>query len=331
MRRRQFIRLLAGAAVVLPQALPAQQIERVPKIGALIPYLESDTEAQGQMAALRDGLEKLGLIPGRSVRIDERWTAGDFGMLRRAAKELVTLRPDVIISRSTAATAALLYETRTAPVVFLLISDPVGDGFVVSMARPGGHATGFADAPASVATKWLEFLKELAPRISRVSVMYGAGTAPGDGLYYLRSIRAGASSKHLKVMGIRVKNPDEIERDIAGIAREPDGALIVTPDLTTTLYRATIISAASRYRVPAMYPFRYVATEGGLISYGVDVIDQYRHAADYVDRILKGATPRELPVQRPTKFELAINLKTARALGLDVPPTLLARADAVIE
>jgi putative ABC transport system substrate-binding protein len=331
MRRRQFISLLAGAALAPPQALRAQQNERIPRIGVLIPYLESDAEAQAQMVALRDALEKLDLIPGRSVQVDERWTAGDFGVLRRAAKELVALRPDVIISRSTAATAALLYETRTKPVVFLLISDPVGDGFVVSMGRPGGHATGFADAPASVAAKWLGYLKALAPRINRVAVMYGTGTAPGDGLYYLRSIQTEASSKHLKVMGIRVKNPDEIERDIAGIAGEPDGALIVTPDLTTTLYRGAIISTASRYRVPAMYPFRYVAAEGGLISYGVDVADQYRHAAGYVDRILKGAKPRELPVQRPTKFELAINLKTAKALGLDVPASLLAHADEVVE
>ena len=241
------------------------------------------------------------------------------------------MRPDVIISRSTAATAALLYETRTRPVVFLLISDPVGDGFVVSMARPAGHATGFTDIPASMAGKWLELLKEMVPRISRVAVMYGSGTAPGDGLYYLRSIQAEAHSKHLKMAGIRVNNPGEIERGISGIAREPDGALIVTPDLTTTLYRDAIIRMTLRYRVPAMYPFRYVAAEGGLISYGVDVADQYRHAAEYVDRILKGAKPRELPVQAPTKFELAINLKTAKALGLDVPGTLLARADEVIK
>ena len=331
MRRRQFIRLLAGAALALPQALRAQQIERVPRVGVLIPYLESDAEAQAQMVALRDALEKLGLIPGRSVQVDERWTAGDFGVLRRAAKELVTLRPDVIISRSTAATAALLYETRTKPVVFLLISDPVGDGFVVSMARPGGHATGFADAPASITGKWLDLLKEMAPRINRVAVMYGTGTAPGDGLYYLQSIKAEAYSKHLKAIGIRVKNPGEIEQDISGLASEPDGGLIVTPDLTTTLYRGAIIKTTLRYRVPAMYPFRYVAAEGGLISYGVDVADQYRHAAGYVDRILKGAKPRELPVQRPTKFELAINLKTAKALGLDVPASLLAHADEVVE
>jgi putative ABC transport system substrate-binding protein len=207
----------------------------------------------------------------------------------------------------------------------------VGDGFVVSMARPAGQATGFTDIPASMAGKWLELLKEMVPRISRVAVMYGSGTAPGDGLYYLRSIQAEAHSKHLKMAGIRVNNPGEIERGISGIAREPDGALIVTPDLTTTLYRSAIISMALRYRVPTMYPFRYVAAEGGLISYGVDVADQYRHAAEYVDRILKGAKPRELPVQAPTRFELAINLKTAKAIGLTVPPSLLARADEVIE
>ena len=328
--RRDFITLVGGVAA-WPLAAPAQQTERIPRVGALIPYADTDPEAQAQMAVFRDALDKLGLAPGRIVQLDERWTAGDFGMLRRAARDLVAMRPDVIISRSTAATAALLYETRTRPVVFLLISDPVGDGFVVSMARPAGHATGFTDIPASMAGKWLELLKEMVPRINRVAVMYGSGTAPGDGLYYLRSIQAEAPSKHLKIIGIRVNNPGEIERGISGIAREPDGALIVTPDLTTTLYRDAIIRMTLRYRVPAMYPFRYVAAEGGLISYGVDVADQYRHAAEYVDRILKGAKPRELPVQAPTKFELAINLKTAKALGLDVPGTLLARADELIE
>ena len=331
MRRGQFIRLLGGAVVAWPMVLHAQQIDHVPRVGALIPYLETDSEAQTQMAVFREALEKLGLAPGRSVQIVERWTAGDFGMLRRAAKELVALQADVIISRSTAATAALLYETRTKPVVFLLISDPVGDGFVVSMARPGGHATGFTDIPASIARKWLELLKEMVPRISRVAVMFGTGTAPGQGLYYLRSLQAEAHSKHLQTIGIRVKSPSEIEEDVRRVAREPDGALIVTPDLTTTLYRDAVIRTTLRYRVPAMYPFRYVAAEGGLMSYGVDVVDQYRHAAEYVDRILKGAKPRELPVQVPTKFELAINLKTAKALGLTVPPSLLARADEVIE
>jgi putative ABC transport system substrate-binding protein len=327
--RRKLLAALAGTAA-RPLVARAQPNERIPRVGVLIPYLDNDTEAQAQMAAFRDGLEKLGLVPGRSVQIDERWAAGDFGVLRRAAKELVTLRPDVIISRSTAATAALLYETRTKPVVFVVISDPVGDGFVVSLVRPGGHATGFTDIPASVARQWVELLKEMAPGISRVAVMW-AGTAPGNGLYYLRSLQAEAHSRHLKMMGIRVKNPSEIERYISGLASEPDGGLIVTPDLTTTLYRGAIISTTLRYRVPTMYPFRYVAAEGGLISYGVDVTDQYRRAADYVDRIVKGAKPRELPVQQPTKFELVVNLKTARTLGLTVPPTLLALADEVIE
>jgi putative ABC transport system substrate-binding protein len=328
--RREFIVTLLSGAAAWPLAARAQQ-NRTPRIGVLIPYLESDSEAQAQMAAFRDGLEKLGLVPGISVQIDERWTAGDFGVLRRAGKELVALHPDVIICRSTAATAALLYETRTKPVVFLLISDPVGEGFVVSMARPAGHATGFTDIPASVARQWVGLLKEMAPGIRRLAVMYGTGTAPGGGLYYLRSLRAEAHSKHLEMIGIRVKNPGEIERDIKEIARAPDAGLIVTPDLTTTLYRGAIINTTLRYRVPTMYPFRYVAAEGGLMSYGVDVADQYRHSADYVDRILKGAKPRELPVQAPTKFELAINLKAAKALGIDVPATLLARADEVIE
>jgi putative ABC transport system substrate-binding protein len=272
MRRRDVLSLLGGAAVSWPGVACAQQIDCIPRVGVLIPYLETDTEAQAQMAAFRDGLEKLGLAPGRSIQIEERWTAGNFGTLRRAAMELVALRPDVIISRSTAATAALLYETRTKPVVFLLISDPVGDGFVVSMARPGGNATGFTDAPASVAGKWLELLEEMAPGISQVAVMYGTGTAPGDGLYYLRSVEAAARSKQVKVIAIQVKNAGEIEQDISGLGRQPHGALIVTPDLTTTLYRGAIISTALRHRLPAMYPFRYVAAEGGLMSYGVEFL-----------------------------------------------------------
>jgi putative ABC transport system substrate-binding protein len=331
MKRRELITLIGCAAAAWPLAARAQQVDRIPRVGVLVPYLETDTEAQSQMAALRDALEKLGLAVGRSIQIDERWTAGDFGMLRRAAKQLVTLRPDVIISRSTAATAAILYETRTRPVVFLFIADPVGDGFVVSMARPGGHATGFTDAPAAVAGKWLELLKEIVPSIRRVAVLFGTGTAPSDGLYYLRSVRAAAHSKHVNVISIRVKSAGEIEQDVSGFAREPHGALIVTPDLTTTFYRRAIVSTTLRHRLPAMYPFRYVAAEGGLISYGLDVADQYRGAAGYVDRILKGAKPRELPVQAPTKYELAINLKTARAIGIDVPAQLLARADEVIE
>src|SRR5271166_2399525 len=271
MRRRECIRLLGGGAVAWPLVLHAQQIGRVPRVGALIPYLETDAEARAQMAAFRNALEKLGLARGRSVQIDERWWAGDFGVLRRAVKELVTLRPDVIISRSTAATAALLYETSSIPIVFLPISDPVGEGFAFSMARPGGHATGFTDAPASLGEDWLKLRKEIAPRISKVAVIFGAGTAPGDGLYYMRPLQAAAPSVDVTVIATQVKNAGEIEQDIGNFAREPNGALLVTPDLSTTLYRSAIISAALRHRLPAMYPFRNVAAEGGLASYGVDI------------------------------------------------------------
>ena len=329
MRRRQFIRLLLGAAAVAwPLAAWAQQTERVPRVGVLLPYRETDTEAQAPMAAFRDELQRLGMA---DVRIDERWAGGDSGKLRAAAIDLIGLRSDVIVTRSTAAMTVLLYETRTIPVVFLVISDPVGDGFVFSHARPAGNATGFVDVDASEGEKWLQFLKEIAPQISRVAVLYGSGTAPGAGSYYTRPIEAAAGSMNLKVSSIRVNNINAIEQDVNGFATEPNGALIVTPDMTTTLLRSTIIRAAAYYRLPAIYPFRFVAAEGGLLSYGVNIADQYRRAAGYVDRILKGAKPRELPVQAPTKFELAINLNTAKALGLDVPETLLARADELIE
>ena len=280
------------------------------------------------MAAFRDELQQLEL---QNVRIDERWAGGDSGKLRAAAIDLVRLKSDVIITRSTAATTVLLSETRTIPVVFLVISDPVGDGFVFSNARPAGNATGFTDVNASVGGTWFQLVKEIAPQISRVAVLFGSGTAPGAGSFYVRSVEAAAGSVNVRVMTIRVNNTTDIVQDLRGFAKEPGGALIVTPDMTTTLLRGAVISAAARYRLPATYPFRYVAAEGGLVSYGVDIADQYRRAADYVDRILKGAKPRELPVQAPTKFELAINLKTAKTLGLEIPPTLLARADEVIE
>jgi putative ABC transport system substrate-binding protein len=327
--RREFITLLGGAAGALPLAVRAQH---VPRVGALIPYPETDTEAQSQMGAFEDALQRLRLVPGQSVQIDQRWTGGfDFGTLRAAAKELVSLRPDVIISRSTAATAALLYETRTRPVVFLLISDPIGDGFVFSMARPGGNATGFTDIPASEAGKWLELLKEMAPRTDRVAVLFGTSTAPGGGSYYQQSLQATGRSMDVEVIAVQVKNAVEIEQELSGFARKTNGALIVTPDQTTTVYRDALVDAAARHRLPAIYPFRYVAREGGLASYGVDITDQYRHAADYVDRIIKGEKPRGLPVMQPDKYELIVNLKTAKTLGLEIPPTLLARADEVIE
>ena len=320
--------MLGVAAVGWPLAAWAQRNKRVPRIGVLLPYRESDTEAQAQMAAFRDELQRLGAA---NVQIDERWAGGDSGKLRAAAIDLIDLRPDVILTRSTAATTVLLYETRTIPVVFLVISDPVGDGFVFSHARPAGNATGFMDVDAPVGEKWLQLLKEIAPQINRVAVLFGSGTAPGAGSYYTRPIEVAASSMNLEVRTIRVNRIREIAQDMEELATKPNGAVIVTPDMTTTLLRSAIIRGAAYYRLPAIYPFRYVVVEGGLLSYGVNIADQYRRAASYVDRILKGEKPADLPVQAPTKYELVINLKTARALGLDVSPTLLARADEVIE
>jgi putative ABC transport system substrate-binding protein len=331
MRRREFITLLGGAAAAWPMAAQAQQSDRVRRIGVVIPYPESDTQIQAQVGAFREEIERLGWSNGRNVRIDYRWTGGEVGQIQTFSKELIALQPDVILSRSTAATAAILHETRTIPIVFVVVSDPVGDGFVSSMARPGGNATGFTNVEASLGGKWIELLKEIVPGISRVAIIFNPKTAPGGGAYYLRLIKDAAASSALNVVPAPINDDNEIESAIETFTRQSGGGLIVGPDLTTTNHRATIIAAAARHRLPAVYPFRHEVSEGGLISYGIDIKDLHRRAAGYVDRILRGAKPTDLPVQGPTKFELAINLKTAKTLGLTMPPTLLTSADEVIE
>jgi putative ABC transport system substrate-binding protein len=331
LQRRKFITLLGGLAAAWPLAVRAQQGGHVPRIGALIPYPESDTEAQAQMAAFRQALQSLGFVAGRAAQLDERWTGGDVGKVRTGAKELVGLRPDVILSRSTAATAALLQETHTIPIVFVIVSDPVGDGFAESMARPGRNATGFTNIEDSLGSKWLELLKEINPHISRIAVLFGRKTSPGGGAYYIRLIKSAAAVFAVTVIATPIEGAGEIESAISSFAQEPSGAIIVTPDLTTSFHREVIVRSTARYRLPAIYPFPYVVREGGLISYGTDATDIYRRSATYVYRILGGAKPSDLPVQAPTKFQLAINVKTARALGVTVPPTLLGLADEVIE
>ena len=301
------------------------------RIGVLMGYAESDRQGQAFVAAFRDELQKLGWTEGRNIRIDTRWaTPGDAESRQRFAKELVALQPDLILSHGTPTTATLLQQTRTIPIVFAAVSDPVGSGFVASFPRPGGNVTGFMNMEPTMAGKWMELLKEIAPRVARVALLFNPATAP-YAEYWLNPFKAAAASFGVQAIAAPVHDTSELETVVAAQAREPNGGLIVMPDTFTTAHRAEITALAARHRLPAVYPFRFFAELGGLLSYGTDLVDDFRRTATYADRILKGAKPSELPVQAPVKFELVINLKTAKALGLDVPPTLLARADEVIE
>ena len=331
MRRREFISLLGSAAIAWPLAARAQQPERVRRIGVLMGYPENDLEGTAFFAAFREGLDRLGWVEDRNTRFDTRWaTADDAEARQRFAKELVALRPDLILSNNTPTTAALLQQTRAIPIVFATVSDPVGSGFVTSLARPGGNVTGFQTAVGSLAGKWLELLKEIAPSVSRVAFLFSRATA-SYAEAYLNPFKAAAASLAVEAIAAPVRDISELESVVAAQARAPSGGLIVMPDSFTDVHRAEITSLAARYSLPAVYPRRIFAELGGLLSYGVDQFDNYRRAASYVDRILKGERPSELPVQAPIKFELVINLKAAKALGLDVPVHLQQRADEVIE
>jgi putative ABC transport system substrate-binding protein len=300
-------------------------------MGVLLPYGEGDTRSQGHLALLRDELAKLGWSDGRNLKIEIHWTGGDRDRTVTLAREMVASRPNVILTRSTLATSAVLRETRTIPIVFVVVSDPVGDGFVSSMARPGGNVTGFTNVEASLFAKWLQLLKEIDPRTSRVAVMYGPSTSAGGGSYYLRLAGEGAAMTAVEVVAMPVQEAAEVDRMIGAFTQQSGGALMVTPDATTTRLRAAILSAAARASLPAVYPFRDFTAEGGLMSYGTDVADQYRKAASYLDRLLRGAKPADLPVEQPTRYELVINLKAARALGLTIPTSMLNQADEIIE
>jgi putative ABC transport system substrate-binding protein len=327
--RREFLTLLGGAAT-WPLAARAQT-ERMRRIGVLMGYAEGDVEGQSYLAAFREGLQKLGWVEDRNTRFDARWaTADDAEARQRFAKELVALQPDLILSNNTPTTAALLQQTRAIPIVFATVSDPVGSGFVASLAQPGGNVTGFQTAVGSLAGKWLELLKEIAPSVNWVAFLFNPATA-SYAEAYLNPFKAAAASLAVDAIAAPVRDMSELESVVAAQARAPNGGLIVMPDSFTDVHRAEITSLAARYSLPAVYPRRIFAELGGLLSYGIDQFDNYRRAATYADRVLKGAKPSELPVQAPVKFELAINLKTAKALGLDVPSTLLARADEVIE
>jgi putative ABC transport system substrate-binding protein len=328
-RRREFISTLGGAAATWPLAARAQQSERMRHIGVLMNLAESDPEGQQRAKAFETGLQELGWTHGRSLKIAYRWTRHDSN-LRTQAAELVTAQPELILSNTTPALMALRQETRTIPIVFVQVVDPVAQGFVSSLTHPGGNITGFEAFEFSLGGKWLELLKEVAPRIVRIGLLFNPKTAPYAN-YYLRSVEAAASSFAVEVIPTPVHDTSELERAIMAFATEPNAGLITMPDAFTTVHRDLIISLAARHRLPGVYPHRVFAENGGLLSYGIEPPDVFRRAATYVDRILKGAKPAELPVQLPTKYTLIVNLKTAKALGLDVPWFLQQRADEVIE
>ena len=328
MKRRAFITLLGGAAA-WPLAARAQQPERMRGIGVLMPLGADDPEAQARIAAFSQALEQLGWTEGRNLRIDIPWGAGDADRVRKDATELAALAPNVILANGSAAVAALQLAARTVPIVFVAVIDPVGAGFVETMARPGGNATGFTNYEYGMSGKWLELLKELAPRLSRVGVIRDPSITAGGG--QLGALQAVAPQLGVELSPIGVRDAGEIERGVTAFARGPNDGLIVTGSTLATLNREMIVSLAARLKLPAVYSLRFFVTGGGLISFGPDRVDQYRRAAGYVDRILKGEKPADLPVQAPVKYEMAINLRTAKTLGLDVPVTLLARADEAIE
>jgi putative tryptophan/tyrosine transport system substrate-binding protein len=329
MRRREFITLLSGTAVAWPLAARAQQRERMRRIGVLNTLAADDPIAQARNGAFLQGLQQLGWTIGRNVELDARWAAGDADRLRRYAAELAALAPDVILATGNAATAPLLQATRTVPIVFVIVPDPVGAGFVDSLGRPGGNATGFISFEYGLSAKWGELLKEIAPGVMRAAVLRDPALASGPGQF--AAIQSMAPSLGVEVSPVNVRDAPEIERAVAAFARSANGGLIVTGSALVAVHRHLIIALAARHKLPAIYVERSFAAAGGLMSYGPDFVDQYRRAAAYVDRILKGEKPADLPVQAPTKYELVINLKAAKALGIEVPPTLLARADEVIE
>jgi putative tryptophan/tyrosine transport system substrate-binding protein len=329
LKRREFIRLLGGAPIVRPLAAWAQHAEQARRIGVHMPLDANDAVGEARVTAFLQGLQQSGWADGRNVRIDYRWSTGDSELIRKDATELVALAPDVILATGSATVGALLQATRTIPIVFPIVVDPVGAGFVESLARPGGNATGFTLFEYGISGKWLELLKEIAPHVARVAILRDLAIAAGSG--QLGAIQAVAPSFGVELSPFGVRDVSEIERAIGSFARAPNSGLIVTGSPLTLLHRDLIVALAARKQLPAVYYDRLFVAAGGLISYGPDILDQYRRAAGYVDRILRGEKPADLPVQAPTKYELVINLKTARTLGLDVPPTLLARADAVIE
>jgi len=328
--RRQLISALGGASLIWPLTARAQQDDRVRRIGVLMSLAENDPEGQARFTALSKGLRDVGLIDGRNVRIDYRWAAADSERMRELATELVSKTPDVLLAGDTPTLTALQQATRTIPIVFVLVSDPVGQGFVESLAHPGANITGFTNFEFSMVSKWVGTLKEIAPSVKRAAMIFNPQTAP-YAQYYLQPFAAAAQSFAVEAITNPVRSEAEIESAMAALWSTPGGGIIVMPDAFMGTHRDVIISLAARYRLPTIYPLRFFTDSGGLLSYGTDTLDLFRRSASYVDLILKGAKPSDLPVQQPIKFELIINLKTAKALGLTVPQTLLALADDVIE
>jgi putative ABC transport system substrate-binding protein len=328
-RRREFISLLGGTAAGWPLSARAQQSNRTRLLGVLLAMAPSDPEAQLRVKAFEAGLQELGWTEGRNLRLEYRWAPGDATVLRSQATELVGLAPDLILATSTPVLAALR-EEKPVPIVFVQVTDPVGGGFVPNLARPGGYLTGFTSFEFTIGSKWLEALKHVAPYVTRVALIFNPDTAPFAHMFW-QPVEDAAPSFDVEPIQTPVRDVGEIEHAIAAFARAGNGGLMVLPDVSTTNHRDLIIALAARHRLPAVYPYRYFAASGGLMSYGSDLADVYRRAASYVDRILKGAVPGELPVQAPAKFEFVINLKTANTLGLTVPPLWLGRADEVIE
>jgi putative ABC transport system substrate-binding protein len=330
MNRRDFITLLGGAAVAWPIVASAQQ-PAMRRIGVLMGFAEADAQVKALLAGLQQGLERLGWLEGRNIRIDYRYApAANPAQAPALARELVALQPDVIVVQATPLVAALQRETRTIPIVFVGIADPIGGGFVENMSRPGGNLTGFMLFESSVVGKWLAMLKEIAPHVARVALVTNPKSAPYYD-FYVRAAKAAAPSLAIEIVLSLVEQPADIEHSIDALARMPNAGLVFPPDNMTNLHRDLIIALAAKYRVPAVYNARFWVAAGGLMSYGSERVDQYRQAASYVDRILRGAKPADLPVQAPTKYETVLNLKTAKALGLTVPPGLLVAADEVIE
>jgi len=327
MRRREFITLIGGAAT-WPLAASAQQAV-MPLIGVLMNRAADDPEGQARFASFQKGLQDAGWEVGRNVRVEIRWGADDVELERKYAAELIALSPDIVLAGGTLGVTAVQIASRTVPIVFAAVTDPVGAGFVDSLSRPGGQVTGFMIYEYSLSTKWLELLKQIAPSVTRVAVLRDAVNPAGIAMFGV--IQAAAQSFGLQVSPIGTQNADEVGRAIGAFAGSPNGGLIVTPSASATIHRNLIVTLAARFKLPAVYTFRYIVADGGLLSYGPDLVDQFRLAAGYVDRILKGAKPADLPVQAPTKYELVLNLKTAKTLDLIVPQTVLARADEVIE
>jgi putative ABC transport system substrate-binding protein len=330
LRRREFITLLGGAAIAWPIAARSEQPERMRRIGVIVNLPEGDPQTQARLGAFRQSLAKLGWSEGSNVRIDYRFSVSTVEQGEVRAKELIVLQPEVILAHGTPAVAALRKTTRTVPIVFVVVSEPVAQGFVHSLSHPGGNITGVSYLEPSLGAKWLELLKEVAPRVVRVATIFNPDTAPNAELF-LHSVRVAAPKSAVELIESPVHDPAGIEEAMVTLAREPGGGLIVLPDVFTGLHRKAIFERAAFHRLPAIYAFPNYATEGGLISYGVHIGDLYRRSAEYVDRILRGAKPADLPVEQPIKFELVINLTTAKALGLTIPATLLATADEVIE